>query len=195
MADNTDEARRAIVSAYNRMYAAKNRERIAAKARERYQQNREAILEANRSKVDAWHKDNPEAIREHKRRYREKNREKLREADRKYIRDENGEITAKEKAHQARNRIQRALDLEGLAGRPRPLVCDICEGPPDPKRGMHFDHCHQSGQFRGWLCRKCNLMLGNAEDDPSRLRKGAAYLERSCEVIHSKTLTGSNQKS
>jgi len=195
MTENIDEARRAIVSAYNRMYAAKNRERIAAKARERYQQNREDILKATRARAEAWAKDNPEARKEHKRRYREKNREKIREANRNAIRDQHGEITAQEKEHQARNRVQRAVDLEALAGRPRPLVCDICEGPPDPKRGMHFDHCHQIGKFRGWLCRKCNLMLGNAEDDPSRLRKGADYLERFGEVNHSIEAIGSNRKS
>jgi hypothetical protein len=54
---------------------------------------------------------------------------------------------------------------------------------------MHYDHCHQTGKFRGWLCRKCNLMLGNAEDDPSRLREGASYLERFSEVNQSIDLT------
>jgi serine/threonine protein phosphatase PrpC len=122
--------------------------------------------------------ENRARLREHKRRYREANREKIKEANRKAIRDENGEITAKEREHQARNRMLRALALDAMAERPRPEVCDICGGPPDPKKGMHFDHCHQTGKFRGWLCRKCNLMLGNAEDDPSRLREGAAYIER-----------------
>jgi hypothetical protein len=32
-------------------------------------------------------------------------------------------------------------------------------------------------------------MLGNAEDDPSRLREGAAYLDRFSKVKHSITLT------
>jgi hypothetical protein len=178
MPSNDDETRKAIVSAYNRMYAAKNRERIKAKAREHYLKNREAILERNRARVEAWHQENPEAIREHKGRYREKNRGKLRAAHHKYIRDENGEITAQEKRHQERNREQRALDLEAMAGRRRPEVCDVCGGPPDPKKGMHYDHCHRLGHFRGWLCRGCNLILGYAKDDRSRLLKLVAYLDR-----------------
>ena len=92
MPSNDEETRKAIVSAYNKMYAAKNRERINAKCRERRQNNREAILERDRDRIKAWHAQNSEARKEHTRRYREKNREKIREASRNFIRDENGEI-------------------------------------------------------------------------------------------------------
>jgi len=64
------------------------------------------------------------------------------------------------------------------AGKLAVQVCDACGGPPDPKRGMHFDHCHKHGHFRGWLCRECNLALGNVRDDPARLLKLVAYLKR-----------------
>lgn len=165
MAYNDDEASRAIKGAYMRTWTAQNREARAAYMRE-------------------YVKNNRDAINENRRRHREKNREKIRQASRLAIRDENGQITEKEKKHQERNRAQRHIDLETMAGRPRPEICDICGGPPDPKRGMHFDHCHKTHRFRGWLCRKCNLMLGNAEDDPTRLRDGAAYLERFREVSH-----------
>lgn len=30
---------------------------------------------------------------------------------------------------------------------------------------------------RSLLCTPCNLLLGNAEDDPARLRAAATYLE------------------
>ena len=177
-----DEAtRKAIVSAYNRMYAAKNRERIKAKTREHYLKNREAILARNRARVEAWHQENPEAVREHKRRYREKNPEKLKEAHRKYIRDENGEMTEAYKQRLQVKTAQWRQDLETMAGRPRPEVCDACGGPPDSNKGMHFDHCHRHGHFRGWLCRGCNLVLGYVKDDPDRLRKLIAYLKRTKE--------------
>jgi hypothetical protein len=42
---------------------------------------------------------------------------------------------------------------------------------------MHLDHCHQSGQVRGVLCRNCNVALGLMADNPERLRRAAEYLE------------------
>jgi hypothetical protein len=165
-----EETGRAIKSAAFRTWNAENRAARAAYQKEYAQKNREAILE-------------------NKRRYREKNREKLRAAHHSYIRDESGELTETYKERLEVKTAKWRQDLETMAGRPRPKVCDICGGPPDPKKGMHYDHCHQTGKFRGWLCRKCNLMLGNAEDDPSRLREGAAYLDRFSKVKHSITLT------
>lgn len=39
------------------------------------------------------------------------------------------------------------------------------------------DHDHETGMIRGLLHRSCNLMIGNAHDDPAILRAGAIYLE------------------
>jgi hypothetical protein len=181
MPDNTEETRRAIVSAYNREYAAKNREKIAARNRERYAKNREKLLAQSKARVKAWVEANPEARKEHKRRYREKNREKLQQAHFDYIRDENGEMTDQYKARLEVKTAKWRQGLEDVAGRPPPLVCDVCQMPPDPGRRLHFDHCHTNGHFRGWLCRSCNLALGNVQDDPILLRKLAAYLESNSE--------------
>jgi Recombination endonuclease VII len=56
--------------------------------------------------------------------------------------------------------------------------CAMC-GSDDPrsKYGWKTDHCHETGKVRGILCHQCNVMLGNAEDDPQRLLAGVAYLE------------------
>ena len=43
--------------------------------------------------------------------------------------------------------------------RPKPENCEICG-----KRGkITFDHGHQTGVFRGWLCYGCNIALGKIE--------------------------------
>lgn len=54
---------------------------------------------------------------------------------------------------------------------------DACETCGKPGRVV-FDHCHVTGEFRGWLCNGCNTALGQAKDNPDTLRKLAAYLER-----------------
>lgn len=54
-------------------------------------------------------------------------------------------------------------------------LCAICGTEPVEER-LNVDHCHQSGRFRGLLCRPCNWGLGNFRDDPSLLLRAADYL-------------------
>jgi hypothetical protein len=56
----------------------------------------------------------------------------------------------------------------------RPDCCGICGAACVPA----WDHSHWTGQHRGWICTRCNLVLGSAGDDPDLLRQMADYLER-----------------
>lgn len=55
---------------------------------------------------------------------------------------------------------------------PRTLACDICG---DLCKTV-WDHCHDCGDHRGWLCGRCNRVLGFAGDDPELLDRMAAYV-------------------
>jgi hypothetical protein len=57
-----------------------------------------------------------------------------------------------------------------------PQNCESC-GDAFSKT-PHLDHCHETKQFRGWLCGGCNTGLGMFMDSEDRLIKAVAYLER-----------------
>lgn len=60
-----------------------------------------------------------------------------------------------------------------IAGRPQPDYCELCE----EKAITVWDHDHKTGLFRGWLCDRCNRVLGSVKDDPILLKKFIDYLD------------------
>lgn len=65
---------------------------------------------------------------------------------------------------------------EASATRPRPEICEVCRRPPRGMGSLHWDHCHATGMFRGWLCTKCNMALGHCDDQPEILLALVRYL-------------------
>lgn len=64
-------------------------------------------------------------------------------------------------------------------------TCAICRQPESSAarkdtgqvRRLAVDHDHETGAVRGLLCSSCNSTLGNAKENPKRLRGCADYLE------------------
>lgn len=48
---------------------------------------------------------------------------------------------------------------------------------------LNVDHNHETGIVRGLLCQNCNLVLGQAQDNPEILRRLADYLENKSNLI------------
>ena len=42
--------------------------------------------------------------------------------------------------------------------------------------GLYIDHCHTTGKVRGLLCSRCNVLLGNCNDNISILNSAIDYL-------------------
>jgi hypothetical protein len=141
-------------------------------------------------KVKSWRAVNKSKVAAQARRYRARHPDKIRAIKVRYN-ERTKDIRLPREAEQARRRraadptgqriryerwrAKKEGDLAQLAGRSRPESCEICQGD---KGGIVFDHCHARGMFRGWICDRCNKLLGLACDNPELLRALAEYLER-----------------
>lgn len=59
---------------------------------------------------------------------------------------------------------------------PKPEVCQCCGKETDK---LCIDHCHDSLEFRGWICAPCNRGIGQLGDDIQGLEKALEYLKKS----------------
>lgn len=154
-----------------------------AEARERSRLWRLANPGKNAQKAAECRRAKPEQYAARKKAYVEKNREAIQARNREWRLRTNyatspARLAQNKKDWLAKYGITPAGFDELLASQDG--VCRICASP-DPKmkraKRLYVDHCHLTGKIRGLLCFKCNTMLGNAEDQPERLRAAAEYLE------------------
>ena len=90
------------------------------------------------------------------------------------------DILKRQKKHQRREILRKyniteadyALMLNKQHG-----LCAICGKPPKKNKVLAVDHSHVTGKVRGLLCKRCNFMLGLANDDPSILKASLVYLK------------------
>lgn len=141
----------------SRAYYQRNKERLRERARAYRAANREKIAaqrkvryEAYRPKVAAYNKV-----------YNQQLRNKRRTADRDYRRLYG--ITL----DQVEEMIQDQLGL-----------CDICGKQMDGKRDLNVDHNHETMVVRSLLCRDCNNMIANAQENIGIMVAGIEYLIR-----------------
>ncbi len=117
------------------------------------------------------------------RNYQRKNREKINARNRAHYAAHRDEEIAKRHSYDLDHKDHRNVHLrvcykkkvESVATRPRPEFCEACGG--NGKRVLVWDHNHETGVFRGWLCHGCNLSLGHMKESPARLRALANYIE------------------
>ena len=103
--------------------------------------------------------------------YYENNRVKILEKTRQYGKTDHRKKYAREYA-----KIKLKAKREKQANRPRPTVCECCNSISD-KKGIVWDHNHKNGKFRGWLCNRCNRVLGMCVDSVEVFKNLIRYLE------------------
>ena len=62
---------------------------------------------------------------------------------------------------------------------PEGTPCKCCKVPMHYKRDhrmMCFDHDPQNDTFRGWICQKCNIAIGQLGDDITGVKIALLYL-------------------
>lgn len=63
---------------------------------------------------------------------------------------------------------------------PRPelgTICDCCNKSIIKYNDFQLDHDHKTNFFRGWICRKCNVGIGNLGDTEESLIKVLKYIK------------------
>lgn len=150
------------------------------------------------------HKDE-EAKREYHRQYRASNIEKVREAKRRYWQNNKEKCVAANLEYRSKNqdRLRELNRLWWAANKDRLIAgkygltveeyqqmieategkCPICnvelvfEGSNRKCEARAcVDHDHATGEVRGIVCSRCNLLIGKAKDDAALLMRAAKYL-------------------
>ena len=61
------------------------------------------------------------------------------------------------------------------APRPKPEQCEVCGAMGT----ICLDHDHNTNEFRGWICNRCNVALGMVKDNSETLIALAEYIRKS----------------
>lgn len=121
-----------------------------------YWENRENAMAASRQ----YRKENPDKFRAAGQRWRDANKDKRRKTRLEWVYG----LTAE----------QFDAMFEQQGGKCANIGCRVVH---TDKRPLQVDHCHESGQIRGLLCRECNLVLGKMQDDINRIEGLSQYLQ------------------
>jgi transposase len=60
----------------------------------------------------------------------------------------------------------------------RPPIGTPCDNCGKSTKKLIYDHCHETEEFRGWLCYQCNTAIGNLGDNLEGLMQAVRYLQK-----------------
>jgi hypothetical protein len=74
--------------------------------------------------------------------------------------------------------INDQVNLRKQLKKKAPVKSEVCECCGKTSNDIVLDHCHQTSQFRGWICRYCNAGIGQLGDDIKGVTKALEYLRK-----------------
>jgi hypothetical protein len=128
-----------------------------------------------RLEAEKYRKKHPEKVAKIAKAYRQRNIIEIRKKDRENAKRMRSLNPEKEKARLKKFSLKRQQQRIEEAGRDKPDLCEIC---CTNEFKIVFDHCHNSNRFRGWICDRCNRVLGIVKDNSKLLNDLALYLEK-----------------
>ncbi len=125
-----------------------------------------------------------ECQRDSNKSYRDRNPEKLKVYEQRRLRDP--EVVYRYKLTTRLRRYNLSREDYEKAVQDQKGCCKICMkfvpenkgilGKGHVRGSLHIDHCHESGEVRGLLCRDCNIGLGCFGDSMESLYSAIRYL-------------------
>lgn len=143
----------------------------------------------NADKVKKSHKNWTENNRDYPNKYYAKNKIRLNEYNKKYYKTylQNHPEKKEEKQFSSKKfklKIKISfLEYKNMIEKQNNL-CIICNksetsiAKSGVTKTLAIDHCHKTGKIRDLLCSKCNVGLGNFNDDIELIKKAILYLEK-----------------
>ncbi len=147
--------------------------------RMRERNSNEAARELKRKSMKVAYDRDPEKFREKSRKWRGKNPERQKE----FSRQQHAKKCRFKMSLQTSRRAAKIGDYKPCSATVEELkvaftgrcaVCGVSE--LDCSGKLCMDHDHMSAEFRGYLCRRCNTVLGLIGDDSVILDIASAYL-------------------
>lgn len=185
-------------------YLSKYKSKWYADHREEIKQKALANKEENSAKRKQKYEDNKEKMLEKQKIYRENNKEKVAKAKAKCYQESKEEYLQKRKEYYQQNKEKICANVKKYQNENKEFIkernrkklygiepgtydkmmleqdnkCCICHIELDKCKQISIDHCHTTGDVRGLLCSRCNLMLGMVEDNTDILESAIKYLSK-----------------
>ena len=169
-------ANREKINARKVIYHRENKEKVIAYAREYRSTHKQEIAAKQNIRNKIYSKANRKSLNEKAREYREANKAELAARRKQWIADNPERLAMIQRRQQLKRIYRLTVDqwyalLEKQGGK-----CRICEIDNPGGRNWHTDHDHDTGEVRGILCGRCNIMLGHARDSAKILLAAVSYL-------------------